>query len=678
MEYIFQQQKKLIEKIPALENYFIPVYIPLWEKTIPFLPIRIFRDFDIHSFFTKETEQDFKIFLSSGSTGNNRSRHIFSKKALEIYEHNTCKGFRQFLNRQKLNQDSPILSLVPPSAVWPTSSLAAMVDMFSKNNFNLTWCDIDSKKEDFLENLKKFPDQTSCLIFGTTFHHLQLANDTDLHFKEKIQSEFKRLNISIIDTGGTKGRTQALTLEQAIEDLRKYYISPNFSFHSEYGMCELSSQAWSEKKMHDGSFITNETLHPFSVSIEKQRALPHKEDGFIAFIDTVNTESWGAIITEDVGYTTSENSFFLKGRGPDASVKGCSLNVRNFFTFETSSEKNLVLTGNSPQNQSIQLDKILLKLKNEYHWDSFSLHDFNEIATSIGGEIPLDGTYKNKNLFIISAANTPIAWLFPYLIACNSGAKSVTIKVPSLRLDDYYAESVIEKTGNLIEVFAQYFPMIKTYIDRKKSIAHNFQEYDVVITFGTDETLKTISEKINHAKTLFIGKGDIKNSMSVSIKNHSPKEIATLCSLWNGRGCLTPVVLFCRDDTTSELDHWIDIFAKNLEQEFQERFASNKINLMQEFAHSHNCSFVKAQIKNIGLSSKNTIYRGRLTCVVNLTKISLHQWNEFNLEINFGGCGFIYILPSHLQNEIKSLKELNILPDIKNEFNKSGIYKQQR
>ncbi|MES2614461.1 MAG: hypothetical protein V4591_03500 [Bdellovibrionota bacterium] len=655
IENIFAQQKILIQKIPNLQHYFIPILIPEWKTTLPFLPIRCFRDFNLHSNFSEETAHQYKIFLSSGSTGNKQARHIFSIPALENYEQQTCNGFLAFLKRNQLNKATPIISLVPHQTTWPTSSLAAMIEMFAKNNFKMNWCDINAQKEILIEILKTYPDRSPCLIFGTTFHHLMLADNTNLEFRKSIQTQFQRLNIFIVDTGGTKGRTQALTREQSVEKLRSFYTSPNFAFFSEYGMCELSSQAWSAQKIHDGSFIANETLIPLCISIEKKTTLSHEEKGFIAFIDTVNTESWQSIITEDVGYTITENAFHLLGRGPDASIKGCSLNVRNFFNFADKSEKELI--NSKSQNSKINLNQILTTLKEKYLWDTFSIADFQATASSIENKIPLDRQYSSKNLFIISAANTPIAWLFPFLIAANSGASSITIKIPSLRLDDYFVEKIIEKTKNLICLFAQYFPNTKTYIDTNKSIAHNFSQYDIVLVFGTNETCQTIANQIDLKKTVFIGKGDVKNSLTVDIKKDNSIEIAKLCSIWNGRGCLTPVVLFC-EGSQNEIYNWAHNFAKNLEKQFLERFECNKIDLIQHIVHAHSCAYIRGQIEQLGLSNEKYIFRGSLTCVVNLTEAQLEP------EFNFGGFGFVYLLPSTMQNKFTELSEINVLPSI--------------
>jgi hypothetical protein len=665
---IFSQKEKLIKKIPNLEHYFIDIYVSELNSTIPFLTIRCFRDFDLHTSYSSEHEGNYKIFLSSGSTGNKRSRHIFSKEALKKYNTHTCNGFSDFLKKQNLNLNIPIISFVPHSTIWPTSSLAAMIEMFSEQKFNVKWCDIESKKENLIDLLKSFSDNESILLFGTTFHHMMLIDEISSDFKNEIQKQFKRLNISIVDTGGTKGRTQAYTLEETTKLFQEFYCSPQFSFYSEYGMCELSSQAWSSQKIHDGNFICNNSLLPVNVSLEKRISLTNQETGFIAFIDSVNEESWGTIITEDIGIKTGENSFYLKGRGPDASIKGCSLNVRSFFSFSNDLDEKILVKDNihTHANEIISLPLLLKILKEEKKWDHFALSDLEAIAISLDKGIPTQALFEGKDLLIIAAANTPIAWLFPYLIAATSKVKSVTIKVPSLRLDDYFASGVIQQTRDLIEVVSRFFPQTKTYICSRNSLTQTFDQYNIVLTYGTDETLETISSQIlDKNKTTFIGKGDIKNSLIISAHAHSPKEIAKLCSLWNGRGCLTPVALFCQgeqEDTTK----WAKEFAIYFEDEFKQRLSPYETALIKHFTHSHNTAYIRGQVKQMGLDNSSCIIRGDYTCTVNLTHSSKENLSQLMPEFNFGGAGFIYLFPYFYKDNFNNtLKELPILPSIK-------------
>ncbi|KAB8029188.1 hypothetical protein [Fluviispira multicolorata] len=668
LSFLKNQKQKLIERIPSIQHYFIDIYIPQFSETVSFLPIRCFRDFTLHLDYSAENERNYNKFYSSGSTGNKPSTHIFSYDALKVYEKNTCEGFLDFLQRNQLDKSTPLLTFIPPVEIWKNSSLSAMLSMFHHQEFNIIFCNLDESFENALVCLKKIENNSSCIIFGTSFHHFMLANLSSQEFKERIQNEFKRLNLSIIDTGGTKGRTQAYTLTESIEVLKSFYTSANLSIFSEYGMCELGSQAWSTHKIHDGTFQCNKTLKPFSVSIEANSVLPINELGFIAFIDSINYESYAAIITEDIGLCLDTNKFRLIGRGPDSSIKGCSLNVRGFFNFESQTQK-LLIEINKQQKNILNLKDILFQLK-EKDWNSFALEDLAKTLESIECKLEKDLSYQNKNMLIISAANTPIAWVFPYIIAAKNGVSSVTLKIPSLRLDDYYSGTVRKYTEDLIQVIANYFPLTKTYIDPGKSIAHTFNDYDIVLTFGSEETLTTLSKQVNSNITKFIGKGDIKNSLLINIHDNSPKKIAQSISLWNGRGCLTPVVLFLSGNEI-EFANWINVFTQEFENEFLERTKQNEPEIIRKFCHTHNTAFVTGQIKELGMNINFAILRGKRTCVVNLAQYSVQDLKYFQPDFNFGGCGFIYLLHQSMRDKFKNLQSLSILPNIHDYFEKN-------
>ena len=656
---LLEQKERLIFKYPKLKNYFIDIEVEKWGQTLPFLPIRCFRDFDLHATYNPEKpDPSFKIFLSSGSTGNKRAHHIFSPEALQRYTQETVKGFENFLLNNGLSKSTPVISFVPPAKEWPTSSLAGMLEMFAQNGFQIIYCDIDSNPKNFLQSLSKIEVNSQVLLFGTTFHHLGLMKSLTADDTKPL---FQKYSLSIVDTGGTKGRTEAIPLADCIQLFQDFYASQKFQFLSEYGMCELSSQAWSLKPIHDSSFICHNTMVPLAISVDKKTALPHGEKGYIAFIDSINEESWGAIITEDIGHTINDFSFYLNGRGPDSSIKGCSLNVRPHFTFEETPEHLNVFPKTQKKNEPFKLSKILDFLQKDKLWDSFFLDDLKTISTSLEDTIPTDKLLQGKSLFIISAANTPIAWFFPYLIAAESGAKSITIKVPSLRLDDYYAQVMTQKTLDLIELVSQFYPEMNTYIDSKKSISRNFNLYDFVLTFGTNETIETIKNQIKNESTVFIGKGDVKNSLKVDVDSESPENIVQLCSLFQGRGCLTPVVLFLEGE---KIQAWSQEFANQLEQKFSQRFQSHPVPFMEGFVHAHNCAFLRGQVKQMGLDDLKYISRGQFTCVVKLCDQPVSLLKEFSIELSFGGCGFVYLLPASMEGQISDLQNLSILPRI--------------
>jgi len=299
---------------PELEPFFVPIQITD-VGVVDFLPIRAFRDFCV---FTGTPNAHNTIFLSSGSTNEKRAQHVFSPARLAQYALNAAQHFESFLSWHGFSKNSSIVSLVPKPTQWPQNSLAAMIDMFAQQGFLIRY--VDAESDSYAWQL-----EDNSIVFGTTFQHLLV----------KCKGACKRL--AIIDTGGTKGRTIAMSLAETQKIFYERYNKPDtFLFLSEYGMCELGSQAWSAAPCHDGSFYAAKTLFPFALDLNLRMALPTGQKGFLAFIDLINLqESYPAIITEDLGclLDAEKHLFQFHHRAPHATLKGCSLNVKENFNF---------------------------------------------------------------------------------------------------------------------------------------------------------------------------------------------------------------------------------------------------------------------------------------------------------------------------------------------------------
>ncbi len=674
---ILAQKEKLVSKHPNLENYFIPIYLQEWNCTIPFLPIRCFRDFDLHAEYSSLKNDHYKIFLSSGSTGNNPAHHIFSKESLKSYEKNTCNGFENFLKKHKFSKGTPIISLVPKTSQWPKSSLAFMIESFLKNQFQIIYCDVEANPHNIFHAFSSFAEGSDVIIFGTTFHHMLLIyslsalvnknNNSQqqnlLQVFDKLQNLFQKYSFSIIDTGGTKGRTQAFTLDETIHFFKKFYCGKNFRFFSEYGMCELSSQAWSaQENIHDGSFFCNKTLTPFSIDLDDGKSLEHFEDGFLGVVDFGNEESYQAIITEDICYKYKDNEFKLLGRSPDASLKGCSLNVRSFFQFESHSNPFKIKNQESIRKQQSfgdtrsfigqihDFDSLLSHLNPEF-WTEKSTRDLEKSLNSLrilnfvslsceDSNLNISSLQK-KSLLIIASSNTPIAWVYPFVLAGFNGAKSVILKLPSLRLEDSFSRTVRNQIQDLLILFSNLFPKMDVYLDEGKSLSQIFNEFDFVLTFGSDETIKTISSQVNNKETKFIGLGDVKNSYFLEI--FSMKVMVDILSIWNGRGCLTPCSLFIREQEISQND--IQNFAEIFEKEMSERYQLSP----QKYFHCHSSAFVKSQLRQAKLNPDRVIKKNH-TCVVNLMDVEVDILKTLNLDFQLSGCGFVYLFSENTMN----------------------------
>ncbi|KAB8040555.1 hypothetical protein GCL60_01155 [Silvanigrella paludirubra] len=667
LQKMMKQKQSLIALNPKLHNFFTDIFFTSsgLKTKIPFLPIRCFRDFNLH---TQAASDKDTIFYSSGSTNTIQAKHIFTEERLNLYSKNSCIGFERFLDLHDLKRDIPIISLIPPTDIWTKSSIAAMIGMFKNNGFNLEYCDVESNPQNIEKLLLNPKYCENIIIFGTTFHHLIVAEYVQ---KNKLTQIFKGQKLNIIDTGGTKGRTQSFNLQETIQIVKESYSNPSdFSFLSEYGMCELSSQAWSLKKIHDGSFQCNQTLTPIVVNLNENKVLGEGEYGFLAFFDFINMESWPSIITEDIAciIDQKEGIFHLRGRSPDATLKGCSLNVKDSFFFldikkenENTDVKTNQITSQKQFKSQEDIHKFIQTL-NPSFWTSFCWSDLAE-SLICWNEIQVKNSTKlaEKNILIISSANIPIAWLYPTKVASLMGAKSVHIKLPSLRNEDPFANKIRSKIEDLVEKLKPYFFPTEIVIEKSRSLSKDYHNFDSVIVFGTDTTIQTFKKLLSGKNTHLIPQGDIKNSLIINL-HYSTEEVAKLCSLWHGRGCLTPICLFMSGRDENNTLNWIQEFQLILENNFMERYKEEGI--ISKFIHDTQLLYTKAIIKNLGLEMEKTIFSGKLTHVFNLTKLTKDEILHSRLDFSFGGSGFVFVLDESVKPFFPQLSSEKIIPTL--------------
>lgn len=281
-----------VEKVKELED-------------IPFLPIQFFKSHRVVSNDLLEQE----VFLSSGTTGMSQSKHFVSD--LSVYEESYLKGFKYFYGNIK---DYVVLGLLPAYLERTGSSLIYMVDDLIKKSghpesgFYLK--DHDTLVETIirLENRKQ-----KILLIGVSFALLDFLDDYNLDLKYT----------TIMETGGMKGRRK----EMVREELHEIFTS-GFgvkSIHSEYGMTELLSQAYSKG---DGVFncppwmkvLIRDTEDPFSY-------ITFGKSGGLNVIDLANINSCSFIATQDLGRLHEDESFEVIGRFDHSDIRGCNLMV---------------------------------------------------------------------------------------------------------------------------------------------------------------------------------------------------------------------------------------------------------------------------------------------------------------------------------------------------------------
>ncbi len=272
---------------------------------IPFLPIRFFKS---HKVMTgPDTEE--KIFISSGTTGMERSRHFVAD--INLYQKCLEEGFRFFFGSF---DNFEIFALTPEPEKNPGSSLVFMVNEWIR----LSGSDYSGFYLEDQERLAKLlsadlPGGRKKLLIGITWALLDFA--------ERFSPDPG--NVVVMETGGMKGRRKEMVREELHERLRKGFHVENIC--SEYGMTELLSQAYSDG---NGIFRTPPWMKVLIRDPDDPLSLlPPGQAGGVNIIDLANLHSVSFIATQDLGKLNPDGSFEILGRFDDSDVRGCSLLV---------------------------------------------------------------------------------------------------------------------------------------------------------------------------------------------------------------------------------------------------------------------------------------------------------------------------------------------------------------
>ena len=274
-------------------------------EDIPFLPISFFKTHPIIS----GIGQAETVFTSSGTTGSQTSKHQVLD--LNLYEESFLKGFELFYGDIS---DYCILALLPSYLERNGSSLIYMVDRLIKESkheasgFYLK--DLTSLVSN-LSFLEKKGQKT--LLIGVSFALLDLVKEYGLSLEHTI----------VMETGGMKGRRKELIREELHDILTKGFGVGQI--HSEYGMTELLSQAYSSGQ---GIFKTPPWMKILIRDTEDPLSYQTiRKTGGINVIDLANRNSCSFIATQDLGKLHSDGSFEILGRFDHSDVRGCNLMV---------------------------------------------------------------------------------------------------------------------------------------------------------------------------------------------------------------------------------------------------------------------------------------------------------------------------------------------------------------
>ena len=280
-----------------------PEEITSLEK-IPFLPIEFFKS---HQVVTGNFVPQ-QIFLSSGTTtGKNQSKHLV--KDLKVYEESFTKGFNQFYGGV---EDYCFLALLPSYMEREGSSLIYMTEYLVKNsNHPLSGFYLDEYVK-LIETIKELQSRNQkTILIGVSFALLDFVE----------QHKVDLSGIIIMETGGMKGRRKELTRTELHKIYKESFnVAP---IHSEYGMTELLSQAYS---FGEGVYQSPAWMQVLIRDINDPFTfLSAQKTGGVNVIDLANVDSCAFIATQDLGKKNADNTFEILGRFDNSDLRGCNL-----------------------------------------------------------------------------------------------------------------------------------------------------------------------------------------------------------------------------------------------------------------------------------------------------------------------------------------------------------------
>jgi phenylacetate-coenzyme A ligase PaaK-like adenylate-forming protein len=274
-------------------------------EDIPFLPIQFFKSRKVLSSLDEIQE----TFTSSGTTGSATSKHFVTD--INLYKQSYLNGFHHFYGNI---EEYTVLALLPNYLERNGSSLVFMIDdLISKSKNSESGFYLNNLDELAQKLIKLDKNGQKIILIGVSFALLDLI--------EKYQFQLK--NTIIMETGGMKGRRKEL-IRTELHQLLQNGFGVN-KIHSEYGMTELLSQAYSKG---NGVFETPPWMKVLTRDTEDALTiLPKERTGGINIIDLANYNSCSFIASQDLGKVYKNNTFEIIGRFDNSDIRGCNLLV---------------------------------------------------------------------------------------------------------------------------------------------------------------------------------------------------------------------------------------------------------------------------------------------------------------------------------------------------------------
>ena len=295
---VYQSYVKQLKKdINSIKHY----------TQIPCLPIEFFKTQQV---ICEEATAQTVCFRSSGTTGQATSKHYVNDVC--VYETSFLKGFELFYGKPN---DYCILALLPNYLERTGSSLVYMFDRLIKDSGHLQSGFYLNNIDELIVTIELLKQQKQkTLLLGVTYALLDLA-DKNIELTD---------DFIVMETGGMKGKREELLKEELHGILKNKFKV--LSIHSEYGMTELLSQAYSKE---NGLFVCPPWMKVLLRDMNDPFCyLSKQKSGGINVIDLANINSCSFIETKDLGRIYDDGVFEIMGRFDNSDIRGCNLMIQ--------------------------------------------------------------------------------------------------------------------------------------------------------------------------------------------------------------------------------------------------------------------------------------------------------------------------------------------------------------
>ncbi|MBP7644914.1 MAG: acyl transferase [Saprospiraceae bacterium] len=305
--------EKISQQVFALQRTHNPVFKTFVDQIqkvdeLVFLPISSFKSHEVKTGDWVSSQ----LFKSSGTTGSTTSIHHV--RDLVFYQNLCLQHFQEIFGNL---ENRCILALLPHYLERGDSSLVAMVNHLiqqsSINSSGFYLYDFEKLKSTILQNKAQ---NIPTILFGVTYALLEFSAFFGIELVE---------HLTIIETGGMKGRGKELTRMELHETLSKHFEKATIT--SEYGMTEMFSQAYLDKT---GWFVPGKTLKIIITEINDPLSIEKiGKTGRVNIIDLGNVDTCAFIATDDLGMIDEQGKFQIMGRLDHSDLRGCNLMVQD-------------------------------------------------------------------------------------------------------------------------------------------------------------------------------------------------------------------------------------------------------------------------------------------------------------------------------------------------------------